>query len=89
MATEFKAGDKVRVIGVTDLDGDYVEAGTMITDPTHEATMDWQNPPQTLIGQVGEVVIPSMCDYYDLTVRFSWNAENEDCAMKEQDLELA
>lgn len=86
--TKFKSDDVVIVVGVTDLDGDYGDAGSMIVDPKHEATMDWQNPAQTLIGQVGKIVEASMNDYYDVTIRFPWNAENEDCAMKEQDLAL-
>jgi hypothetical protein len=96
--SKFNVGDTVVIVGVTDLDGDFVEAGTQITDPKHEATMDWRNPPQTLIGQIGVVMEAAMNDYYDITVQFDWNAKEipsvvggapgyEGLSFKEQDAE--
>jgi hypothetical protein len=98
MMSKFQEGDMVIVVGVSDLDGEFGPAGAMITDPEHEITMDWQNPPQTLIGQIGVIVEAAMNDYYDVGVQFDWNAKEipsvvggapgyEFLAFKEQDLE--
>lgn len=85
--SKFEVGDTVVIVGVTDLDGEFVEAGTQIIDPKHEMTMDWRDPARTLIGTVGIVTEATMNDYYDITVQFDWNAENEGLCFKEADAE--
>jgi hypothetical protein len=85
--SKFELGDVVVIVGVTDLDGEFVEAGTQITDPKHELTMDWRDPQQTLIGTVGTVVENAMNDYYDISIHFDWNADNEMLSFKEADAE--
>lgn len=85
--SKFELGDVVVIVGVTDLDGEFVEAGTQITDPKHEITMDWRDPAQTLIGTIGTVVENAMNDYYDISIHFDWNADNEMLSFKEADAE--
>ena len=78
-------GRKVKIIQITDVD----EEGDRryVTDPTDERTMDWQTPPQTLIGQVGIVHENWTNDYYDVSLRLPWNADNEYISMKWCDIE--
>jgi hypothetical protein len=87
--SKFKHGDVVRVVQVTDIDAELTNPNRVHTDPTDEITMDWQDPPQTLIGQTGIIIEAFMNDYYDCTVLFSWQDEDDTpMAMKNHDLVL-
>jgi hypothetical protein len=86
--SKFKHGDVIRVVQVTDIDAELTDPKHVHKDPTDEYTMDWRNPPQTLIGQVGVITQASINDYYDCYVRFPWQAENEDMAMMYNDIVL-
>lgn len=86
---ELKAGDLVRVVGITDLDGDFGPPGTLITDPKHVICRDWQDPTQSWVGQVGYLTEVGMSDYYDVCVRFPWMSERESASFKLADIEIA
>jgi hypothetical protein len=74
---DIKVGDKVKIVSVSDLDGDYPEdfPDGICRDPEHEIAEDWQEPSQSWIGQVGVVYEDAMNDYYDVGVHFEWMDE--------------
>jgi hypothetical protein len=88
--SKFRKGDVIRVVQITDIDAELTDPKRVLTDPTDPLTFDWQDPPQTLIGQVGRVVEPFLNDYYDCIVDFPWCRGYDYAAMafKEADLVL-
>jgi hypothetical protein len=82
--SKFNVGDKVRVVSITDIDCESSDPERVLTDPTNPLTHDWQNPAVSFIGQVGEVVDATMCDYYDISVHFEWMAGEHDVKFGDQ-----
>jgi hypothetical protein len=65
---KFKAGDRVRVVSVTDIDAELDSPERVITDP--DRVFEFTGCVGPTIGSIGFVVNPATCDYYDLTVQF-------------------
>jgi hypothetical protein len=88
---KFKAGDQVVIVSLTDIDLPHDDPNRVITDPTlkNDLTLDWQGPEKELswIGQIGEVMVPALNDYYDLTVHFPWMDNNEGASFKYENVE--
>jgi hypothetical protein len=79
--TKFNAGDRVRILSLTDID--YGDVYTTNEAAAAASATDYAVP---LIGMTGTIVEPYLNDYYDCTVRM--DADNAVLGMVEDDLEL-
>jgi cytochrome oxidase Cu insertion factor (SCO1/SenC/PrrC family) len=86
--SQFKVGDKVRVVSITDIDAELDDPKRVMRTNEELSENGFDNVPGPAIGDIG-VVTELYFDYYDLSIKLDHDADNNDeYAMVDADLEL-